>query len=187
MFGLRKYRQLSDEELILQNKARPNNKSLAIIYERYGPLVMGACMKYLKNIQEAEDMTSSIFEKLPEKILQHEIRYFKSWLYQMTKNECLMKLRKKKVYTQEVNEQILCSVEQEVDKAEKEVQIKQLELALEALKDKQKECVVLFYLEELSYQEISDRLRIDIKTVKSQIQNGKRNLKIKLEQSHEEE
>lgn len=187
MFGLRKYRQLSDEELILQNKARPNNKTLAVIYERYGHLVLGSCMKYLKNIQEAEDMTSSIFEKLPEKILQHEIRYFKSWLYQMSKNECLMKLRKKKVYTQDVNEQMLSSDEQEDDKVEKEVQIKQLEVALDELKDKQKECVVLFYLEELSYQEISDRLNLDIKTVKSQIQNGKRNLKIKLEKSHEED
>jgi len=51
------------------------------------------------------------------------------------------------------------------------------------LKSEQKECITLFYLEEKCYQEIAEELNFDLKKVKSHIQNGKRNLKICMEQN----
>ena len=58
-----------------------------------------------------------------------------------------------------------------------------LKKCIEELKSEQKQCVTLFYLEEKCYQEIADELNFDLKKVKSHIQNGKRNLKICLEQN----
>ena len=45
--------------------------------------------------------------------------------------------------------------------------------------------MALFYLEEKSYQEISIELNISIMKVKSAIQNGKRNIKLQLEEKDE--
>jgi RNA polymerase sigma-70 factor (ECF subfamily) len=59
-----------------------------------------------------------------------------------------------------------------------------LEKAILELKEEQKNCIELFYLQQLSYQRISEQLGISIKNVKSAIQNGKRNLKIRLEENH---
>jgi RNA polymerase sigma-70 factor (ECF subfamily) len=66
---------------------------------------------------------------------------------------------------------------------EKEKQFVALENAIEELSAEQKKCVDLFYLKEKSYVEIAEITGFTLNEVKSYIQNGKRNLKIKLENS----
>ncbi|MEQ8424266.1 MAG: sigma factor-like helix-turn-helix DNA-binding protein, partial [Cyclobacteriaceae bacterium] len=65
----------------------------------------------------------------------------------------------------------------------RENDLTKLEHCIEKLKNGQKDCVRLFYLKEMCYKEIVDKTGIDLKKVKSHIQNGKRNLKICMEQS----
>jgi RNA polymerase sigma-70 factor (ECF subfamily) len=184
IFGVRKYRKYSDEDLVIAYSEKPSRDILQVLYERYGHLVLGLCLKYLKQMENAEDMCASIFEKLPQLMVKHEVRYFKSWLYQVSRNECLMLLRKKKNYSIPIEDVAIEAEEgNESEKLEKE--ITSLELALKELKSEQQKCLVLFYLDELSYTEISAKLNMEIKSVKSHIQNGKRNLKIKLVGNHE--
>ena len=71
------------------------------------------------------------------------------------------------------------------DFLQEELKFSLLESAIETLKEDQKECIRLFYLKELSYQQISDLLKTDLNQVKSAIQNGKRNLKLRLEETNE--
>lgn len=179
-----KYKNLSDQELLLSFRQEESRAIIGEIYERYGHLVFGTSMKYLKNKEDAEDLVMNLFEKLPSKLLSNEINAFKSWLYMVTKNECLMRLRKKGIQT---NELIIEPTDQGVDvlKIKKENQLQALESSIEELKDEQKECIKLFYIEGKSYTEITAMLKLDIKKVKSAIQNGKRNLKIKLEGRNE--
>ena len=63
---------------------------------------------------------------------------------------------------------------------EKEQTILQLETALKTLNKEQKWCVELFYYKNKSYNEIIDITGYTANEVKSHIQNGKRNLKLKL-------
>jgi RNA polymerase sigma-70 factor (ECF subfamily) len=180
----KKYRALSDEELLTSYKEVQSSMIIGEYYQRYGHLVMGTAMKYLKNQHDAEDLVMQLFEKLPNKLIAHNISNFKSWLYMVTKNECLMLLRKKG--NKEVS--LMTDVEDKDEtalKIEKEEQINALESTIEELKVEQRECIKLFYIECKSYQEISNLLQLDIKKVKSAIQNGKRNLKIKLEGRNE--
>lgn len=69
---------------------------------------------------------------------------------------------------------------------EKELQYTQLEKAIEELNEDQRKCIELFYLKEKSYNEIVDITGYTMNEVKSFIQNGKRNLKIKLEKNSEQ-
>ena len=91
----KKYKSLSDEELLSLYKEKQASEVLGEYYQRYGHLVMGTSMKYLRNKFDAEDLVMNLFEKLPNKLMSHNIANFKSWLYMVTKNECLMLLRKK--------------------------------------------------------------------------------------------
>lgn len=67
------------------------------------------------------------------------------------------------------------------DAADKETTYKNLEEAIKKLKDEQRICIELFYLQEKSYKEVADQTGLSMLNVKSHIQNGKRNLKIILE------
>jgi len=180
----KKYQQLDDLELLEQFKKNGASEILGEFYRRYGHLVMGTAMKYLKNQFDAEDLVMNLFEKLPLKLKSHNVNHFKSWLYMVTKNECLMLLRKKNGLSTELKVELEATNEMDVV-IEKEAQLNALEAAIEDLKDEQKTCIRLFYLESKSYQEITELLKLDLKKVKSAIQNGKRNLKLILEGSNE--
>jgi RNA polymerase sigma factor (sigma-70 family) len=181
-----KYKNHSDNELI--NKFLETNDSAFVgeLYERYGHLVLGLCIKYLKNKDEAKDLVIQIFTDLMTDLKKHKIQYFKSWLYVYSKNACLMELRKrqrelKKELELQENVHLVMDFSDPEHLNEKEKQIRFMEIALEELSEDQKVCVDLFYLKNKSYQEIMDHTGYSNNEVKSHIQNGKRNLKIKME------
>ncbi|MCR9171966.1 MAG: sigma-70 family RNA polymerase sigma factor [bacterium] len=180
----KKYKQLEDQELLLAYRDSATSEIIGEFYRRYGHLVMGTAMKYLKNRFDAEDLVMHLFEKLPGKLQSHNIQHFKSWLYMVTKNECLMLLRKKGRVTAELTKELEAGDELELT-VKKEEQLVALEDAIDDLKEEQQSCIKLFYLESRSYQEISALLKMDLKKVKSAIQNGKRNLKLNLEGRNE--
>ncbi|MES2567729.1 MAG: sigma-70 family RNA polymerase sigma factor [Bacteroidota bacterium] len=188
-----KYNQYSDNELIIEYKATKDNVFVGILYKRYSHLVLGLSLKYLKDIDEAKDAVMQIFEKLLTDLLKHNVEYFKSWLYTLSKNHCLMIIRSKQAkLKKEIDLQVHADSFMETGdnlhlktSEEKEKQYTILEKAIEELNVDQKMCIELFYLKEKSYNQIVDLTGYSINEVKSFIQNGKRNLKIKLEKNSE--
>ncbi|PWH86880.1 RNA polymerase sigma factor [Brumimicrobium oceani] len=177
-----KYKDYSDAKLLVSYRANLDKKIIGELYKRYGHLVMGTCLNYLKNKNDAEDIVMEIFMGLGDKIIKHEIKYFKSWLFILSKNSCLMLLRKKKIKASELNEEIVAHEEELEEKELKEIQLNQLEIAINDLDPPQDEAIKLFYIQQMSYKEVSEKLNLTLNKVKSAIQNGKRNLKIKLKE-----
>lgn len=164
---------------------------LGTLYERYMHLVYGVCLKYFKERAAASDGVSSIFEKLIIELPKHEIANFKSWLYVLTRNFCLMHIRSqntetKRMHKYQNDQKIFVESEQEMHPIDEEGQKlnKVLRDCIEKLKEEQQQCIRLFYFENKSYREISDTLTLEEKKVKSFIQNGKRNLKICIEKNN---
>ena len=181
----KKYNSHSDEELILLYKKEQAKFCIDIFYNRYGHLLLAIAFKYLKNREDAEDVVMNLFESLGNKILKYEIQNFKSWLHTTVKNECLMHLRKTKKIKQTISIDQLNIVTDEMEKSDfylvKENILIKLETTLIELKTDQRKCIELFYLESKSYLEIADLLNLSLNSVKSAIQNGKRMLKVNLE------
>src|SRR5690606_41304304 len=50
-------------------------------------------MKYLKNEEDAKDSVQQIYLKVIQELEKYKVDYFKSWLYMVAKNHCLMILR----------------------------------------------------------------------------------------------
>ncbi|MBL7920099.1 MAG: sigma-70 family RNA polymerase sigma factor [Bacteroidia bacterium] len=181
-----KYSSYSDNDLINTFLEKDDNNMVGILYERYGHLVLGLCIKYLKNKDEAQDAVIQIFTGLLKDLKKHKIEFFKSWLYVYSKNFCLMELRKrqstlKKELELKENVHLVMDFSNPEHLNEKEKQITIMEKALELLNTEQKKCIDLFYLKNKSYVEIVDITGYTANEVKSHIQNGKRNLKIKME------
>ena len=177
---------LADEDIILAFKATADNKCIETLFTRYTHLVFGVCMKYLRNEDDAKDAVMEIFEDLTDLLLRHEIKNFKSWLYAVSRNFCLMRQRKRSAEDKHKTGMIKNHEEAIVEFPEPEHLIQEeeqnfnhLKEALSQLNEEQKKCIELMYLNDKSYKEISDITGYQLNEVKSHIQNGKRNLKIK--------
>jgi RNA polymerase sigma-70 factor (ECF subfamily) len=186
-----KHPERTDEELLQLFKRTGSLDTLGELYSRYMHLIYGVALKYLENRDEAKDVVMQIFERLVTDLSAQEIRNFKSWLYVLTKNHCLMQIRSQKSAAGRMEgykiEQEFMESEQElhpIDKEEHSVE-DALKKCIEELKNEQKQCIKLFYYEKRCYQEIAEELQIDEKKVKSYLQNGKRNLKICLERKND--
>ena len=177
-----KYQHITDQELLEQFYADHNNEWLGILLQRYTLLLLGVSMKYLKNEEEAKDSVQQIFLKVIQELQKYKVEYFKSWLYMVAKNHCLMKLRERQgKITAEISDKLTSKPEDETDLqalVDNDHTLELMELALKELNPEQQQCVTLFYLEKKSYQEVSDETGYSMLQVKSYIQNGKRNLKI---------
>lgn len=178
---LKDYQHIEDGEL-LQRYYKDNDKEwLGILLQRYTLLLLGVCMKYLKNEEDAKDSVQQVFLKVINDLPKYQVVYFKSWLYMVAKNHCLMKLRDKGQVVIEINEQVLMAKEDEdgiLEAKNKDQHLEQMETALNELNTEQKLCVTLFYLQKKTYQQIAEDTGFTVMQVKSYIQNGKRNLKI---------
>ncbi|MEP6512377.1 MAG: sigma-70 family RNA polymerase sigma factor [Parafilimonas sp.] len=175
-----------DEDLLLQYKDSGKQEILAQLYLRYTELVYGVCMKYLKDGEAAKDAVMNIYHELVEKLTTHEVENFKSWLYVVVKNHCLMQLRKeKKMITVEISQNIMQSEDfSHLDNIlEQEQEFQNLHQCLEHLPKEQKQSIELFYLQNKCYNEIVEQTGMDWNKVRSLIQNGRRNLKICMEQN----
>lgn len=159
---------------------------LGQLYEPYMPLIYGLSLKYLKDQAKSEDAVMQIFESLIKKLRIHQVDHFKSWLYMVSKNHCLMQLRSAGKDIVVIDESFMESSEiphQNSNEDLKEEQLLLMEKCIDELKPEQQLAVRLFYLEEKCYQDITDSTGFELKKVKSYIQNGRRNLKICMEKN----
>jgi RNA polymerase sigma factor (sigma-70 family) len=176
----------TDAELIALYQKTGELVWVGELYERYTSLVYGICLKYLKDREESQDQVMEVFEKLIHELRFREVTHFKSWLHVLVRNECLMRLRSRK-RTLGLEEDSPESMENhaflhpETDEADREMILQILEKGMEHLSPEQKICVELFYLQNKSYKEVCEITGFDLNKVKSYIQNGKRNLKIFVE------
>ncbi|KAA8485500.1 RNA polymerase sigma-70 factor (ECF subfamily) [Arcticibacter tournemirensis] len=177
----------ADEAAILSDYRRTGDlELLGRLYQGYMPLVYGLCLKYFKDEELSKDAVMQIFEQLIDKLRRHEVSNFKSWLYTLARNYCLMALRSS-------SKHIFVPVEDGVMERDgivhlnidesKENALSSMEKCMEKLPDDQRISIDLFYLQEKCYKEVADITGFDMNKVKSYIQNGKRNLKICMEKN----
>ncbi|MCS3795747.1 RNA polymerase sigma factor [Niastella sp. OAS944] len=182
--------ELPDRELVSLFRTSGNMEVLAVLFQRYMDLLYGVCLKYLKQPEPAKDAVMQIFEELVAKLPKHEVDNFKSWLYTLAKNYCLMQLRTpKNLKTTEFNPDGM-QLEEEMHLngiQVKEENLQKLERCLQTLSPEQKKAVELFYLQNKCYKEIAEATGIEWNKVRSFIQNGRRNLKICMEKEPETE
>lgn len=178
-----------DLALIASYQQSGDLEVLGVLYNRYMHLVFGVCFNYFKDEELSKDAVMQIFEELVVKLRVHQVQNFKSWLHVLSRNHCLMALRKSsKNPTVSLEDNFVENddfVHLDIDDA-KETQLTVMEKCMETLPEEQRKSVDLFYLQEKCYKEVAEITGYDMLKVKSYIQNGKRNLKICIEKNSEQ-
>ncbi len=152
-------------------------RHLVELYKPYEKRVFRMCMHYLKHTQDSEDAVVDIFLELKEKTLKYDIQNFPAWLHTLVRNHCLKKL-KVKARKLLLEENIPTKLVESTDTTDQiDRLLEALPEAIDALEERQRWCIVLFYLHGKSYKEIEKLQECSPMEVKSAIQNGKIKLK----------
>lgn len=180
-----RYDHITDAGLLHLYYADKDTEWMGVLLQRYTLLLLGVCMKYLKNETEARDAVQQIFLKVLTEVAKYKVDHFKSWLYMVAKNYCLMQLRPGAArHLKEITENlpVISETPNQESSIPDEMTYDFLEEALKELSEEQRQCVILFYIKKWSYAQVSETTGFSAMQVKSYIQNGKRNLKIILQQ-----
>ena len=182
LFFKRNISKLSDEELLANHIKSENTEYFGELYNRYIPLLYGLCLKYLQDEDRAQEAVMQLFEDLLPKVGNYKIKVFKPWLYRVAKNHCLQLLRKE---SKEISLDYTINIMESDDflhllseEESTEERLHALHNCLEKLPEEQRSSITRFFMEEMSYLDISEQTGFTLNNVKSYIQNGKRNLKI---------
>ncbi len=183
----------SDLDLVASFQATRDEKIIAILFDRYKHLVLGVCLKYEKKIEVCRDLMMNIFEDLIEELPNQNIKNFKNWLYTITRNKCLRHL-KDELKTVSLDDEDNIGVWNNIQSNSSEfgysegynhvefgtIDRDKVHDALQTLNSAHRECIFKFYFEKLTYKQIEEQTNYTLKQVRSNIQNGKRNLKLAL-------
>jgi RNA polymerase sigma factor (sigma-70 family) len=187
LFG--KINKKTDEELVKAYFRSGDTVLLGHLFEQHVRTVFGTCLFYFRDKAMAKDAVMQIFEKLIVELRKSEVKNFRAWLGFVVRNHCISELRKQgrnrllpEAYLDfEIRDPSL-EEEERIARVREDLLLAYMEQALPELKENQRLCVEAFYLKARSYQQISDETGFSLNEVKSYIQNGKRNLKLLIEQ-----
>jgi RNA polymerase sigma-70 factor (ECF subfamily) len=181
----------SDAALV--RMALENQDDFVFLVERY----RGRLASYVRrltnvNSEEAEDILQEVFIKVYLNLNAFDEHLkFSSWIYRITHNQVISSHRKLKArpegYAVDLDDQAAKNLAAEIDlKVQIDAKIMQaaVGLVLRQLEDKYREVLILKFLEEKSYQEISDILKKPLGTVASLLNKAKAEFKKALLQSN---
>lgn len=173
---------MTDEDIALQVQ-QGDIESFGLLVERYERKMTRYGRKFLSNHDDVKDLVQNIFIKAYINIQGFDAnRKFSPWLYRIAHNEFINEFKKKKrepLFFVDFDIFFPHPVARETtDKEINEKAIKEMiESSLDKLDSKYREPLVLYYFEEMSYQEITEILKIPISTVGIRLQRGKIALK----------
>ena len=173
----------SDEELVRLLR-EGHQAALGDLWDRYAQLLYGVGLKYLKDVEQSKDEVVELFAGLKHLVTKHEVKVFRPWVHTVMRNRCLQVLRKSRP-TASIPEELLQALEtQDHDAANlHEASLQHLEKAIGQLNAEQQTCIRLFHLEQWSYQQVANHTGYSIEQVRSNLQNGRRNLRLILQRA----
>jgi RNA polymerase sigma-70 factor (ECF subfamily) len=172
---------ISDNELV-KNYREGDKRSFEILVSRHLKSVYFYCLKMVGK-DDANDTSQETFIKVWKNIKKFDTsKNFKVWMFRIARNTCLDQIRKKQptvfsdlkkeddeVMIEDLVEDNKLSAHEEVLIAERN---KELAEVLGKLPLATQEVFILYYQEELNFQEISETLKLSINTVKSRHRRG---------------
>ena len=189
MWLFKKKNTPSDEELVMNYFNTGNKQLVGDLFEKHVKTVFGVCLFYFRDKDQAKDAVMQIFEKLMFDLQKTQVKNFKAWLSFVVRNYCISEIRKGKgkhfvpeTYLDFELAPTSLEEEEKLEQVNDERMLDYMKEVLPELKESQRRCLELFYLKNFSYQQISEQLQFSINEVKSYIQNGKRNLKLLIEE-----
>jgi RNA polymerase sigma-70 factor (ECF subfamily) len=159
-----------EQDIILLLEKGKSHEAMSILMSSYKRFVHSTAMRYLKDVEDAKDITQEVFIKA-----YHSLDYFRgdskiqTWLYSITRNLCLNALdKKKRKGNMIVMDTLDISSDDKSDKLVNESEFsKFFKDCMSILPEKQRETFILRHIEELTYEEISEMLGTSVGGLKA--------------------
>lgn len=166
------------QEILLVQKARNGDReALGRLVKKYYSSIYNYIYRRTSNKEIAEDLTQEVFLKLTKSIGRYiPVAKFSTFLYRIAHNTVIDFYRTERARVEEMPEQWEESKSRQV---ENKVLI---EAILKKLPEEQRECVILYYYQQLKYREIAMILQIPVATAKTRVRRGLENCKKMIEQ-----
>jgi RNA polymerase sigma factor (sigma-70 family) len=171
-----------DYNLIRAALEKDDQKAYAELMERYRDSVYFMLLKMVNNKDDAEDLTIEAFGKAFKRLNQYTPTYaFSTWLFKIASNNCIDFIRRKKMVVFSIDKKFEndeggeLSMDIKADSLNpeehmvKKQKVKHMHDIVDKLKPRYRVLVELRYFEELSYEEIAEKLDLPLGTVKAQL------------------
>jgi len=176
-----------DDVQLIQRALDGDDTAFSALVKKYQRSVHALAWRKVGDFHIAEDITQETFLKAYQRLSTlKEPQSFASWLYVITANQCKAWLRKKRMWTQSLEEtssaqleratysgHIIAENEQMTEEAQREV-VKKL---LEKLQESDRTVITLYYLGGMTYEEISNFLGVSVGAIKSRLHRARQRLK----------
>lgn len=175
---------LSDEDVAVAVQSG-HTEQFGVLVERYEQKMKRYARRFLFGYDDAEDLVQDVFIKAFVNIRSFNVkRRFSPWLYRIAHNEFITAIkRKKREPLPFFDPDVLFPHPVSRETADRDLLDRELKEMVEACLDridaKYREPIVLYFFEELSYEEIADVLGIPISTVGVRLKRGKEQLRKK--------
>jgi len=174
----------TDEEIALSVQSG-KVELFSILVKRYEEKIQRYARKVLASNDDIQDVVQDIFIKTYVNIQSFDVkRRFSPWIYRIAHNEIvnLFKRNKLRNFLPLLEPDVLFPNSpkgfDEINKGAESQEMKRIiDVGLQDLENKYREPIVLYYIEELSYQEISEILHLPVATVGTRIRRGREMLK----------
>lgn len=174
-----------DEKVILQHLKGGSREALSLLWQAHSASVLNLAFRMLKDRDEAEDVLMDIFVQIPKKIQGFQGQSaLATWLYRLTVNECLMKLRAQKRHRELEEEHLDTIVEEALGKNEDfdtgDFDPELLEKALNTLNAETRSMLWLKDAEDLDVKDLAEIYRMPEGTIKARLSRARKLLKKEL-------
>ncbi len=179
-------KSIKDLNLIALAYLKNDERAFGELMERHRKSLYHTMLKMIKNTDDAEDLTLEAFAKAFRSLDKFKKEFtFSTWLFRIASNNAIDFIRKKKLetlsitsaYTDESGEDVGLDIKDEsLDPQEEAIKSQKTEIMLNfvgRLPVKYQRLVDLRFFQELSYEEISEKINIPLGTVKAQLHRAK--------------
>jgi len=174
----------ADSDTLIERCLQGDQHAWEQIVRQYWRRVFNVAYKFVGRHDEAEDLTQDVFLKIFKSLGTFDRRAnFQTWLVSVSRNLCIDHYRsvrkERETIDRDVNADDLSPASTEINPhvaLERQDLAQELRQALQQLPETLRTAVVMRDIQELSYQEIADRLTLPEGTVKSRINRGRHEL-----------
>lgn len=171
----------TDEKILLEKVKKGDSKSFETLVNRHKDMVYSIALKILRNKEDAEEMAMDSFVKAFNKISDFRgDSTFSSWIYRVTYNLSLSKLRKNIIDTRSMDDGILQVVdESQISPLEvllKNEKSQVVQNAISELNTESKEIISLFYFQEKRMKEVAEIMNLSESNIKVKLYRSRQKL-----------
>lgn len=180
---------MKDDNECVREVLAGNKEAYGLLIHKYENKIYTLLLRMIHDSQDAQDLTQECFIKAYHYLHSFDPeRKFSSWLYRIASNLCLNALQarqKKQLHPGELEEKWLVEEDSPESILLRKEHVSEIREVVDELPEHYRMVLLLRYLEDMSYQEISTVLDIPISTVQVRIHRAKIKLRMRFQSSWE--